>query len=296
MAFERAYELRPTPQIGYNLGLAELETGRYVQAARHIGLYIHQTPRPTKEERRALAEAERHVAHLMFDVNVEGAHIFIDDESQGRTPFVFQPIYVLAGRHTIRATCEGFSDVTLIHDVEAGRQTDIKITLEPAKPSAAPPTTRPAPPPSSSTPGERPAPTPKKDTREPSPARAGVDSRTAILIAGATLTVAGGVLALVEGLRASSADSDFTRITRSDELAGASACSSIPTPTCRELTDAAQRHDDALRLMRGAVIGTALVGAATTATWFLWPRSSGVRLAPQVQSSMTGIVFLGDFQ
>ncbi len=112
MAFERASKLKPSSRVTYNLGLAELQTGRFVDAARHIAEHVRQTPQPTREEREALAKAERYVAHLVLRANVDGARVYVDDEPLGRTPVVIQPVYVLAGRRKIRATLEGFAELT----------------------------------------------------------------------------------------------------------------------------------------------------------------------------------------
>ena len=131
IALEISYKLRPTPQVGYNLGLAELETRRFVEAARHISLYVHQAPNATAEERRALSVAESYVGQLMIEVNVDGARMQMDNEILGPTPFVFQPIYVLPGRRAMRATCDGFQEVMQVYDVQAGRRTEIKFVLEP---------------------------------------------------------------------------------------------------------------------------------------------------------------------
>lgn len=290
IALEISYKLRPTPQVGYNLGLAELETRRFVEAARHISLYVHQAPNATAEERRALSVAESYVGQLMIEVNVDGARVQIDNEILGPTPFVFQPIYVLPGRRAMRATCDGFQEVMQVYDVQAGRRTEIKFVLEPNSSAQVAPAASVA----STSPPTRTMPVP------PAAASAAVvpvyerttDSRTIVLAGGITLTVASGILAAVEALRASSAASDVDGIR--GRLAGPDACRVTPSSAeCLQLVEAESRRGAAIDIGRGALLGTAILGGATAAAWFLWPRSSSVRIVPQVQQSMTGVLVSG---
>lgn len=291
LALERAYQLRPTPQIAFALGLAELEMGLFVQAASHMALYIHQFPDATKDERKAFAEAERNVAQLVFDVNVDRTNIFVDGEDFGHTPFVFQPVYVLAGRRVIRASCPGFKPVTQTYDVVAGRRTDVRILLEREE-------ERPAPPPA---PSAQVAPAPSGSS-----ARAGLlphtaapdwwqEPRTLVVGGGVVLTLAAVALAAVEGARASSARSD------ADALAGTlgpHACqagASQGNADCARLGELEGQHQAAADLGRGALIGAAVLGAGTTAAWFLWPHSK-VHVAPQVGTSAAGILISGVLQ
>ncbi len=289
MAFERAYLLRPTPEIGYNLGLAEYETGRFVQAARHIAHYVRQNPNPTKDEIRALANAERFVSALVFDVNLQGVQVLVDDEDFGLTPFMFQPRYVLPGRHTIRATCQGFEDVEQIHDLDAGRRVDVKIVLDRKKPLSAQP---PAPSTSNSAPAiAQPGPSPKEDASMARP----FPARTVVLAGGVTLTVAAAVLAIVEGRMAASANSDLED-RRQQWGIGPSSCASMQNPGCASLADAANRHNDALQIMRPALIGAAILGTGTLAAWLFWPGSPRVRVTAQVLPTSAGLAISGDLQ
>ena len=294
LAFGHAYDLRPTPEIGYNLGLAEFETGRFVQAARHIALYIHQNPRATKVERQALADAERYVAQLMFEVNAEGTRIYIDDEDMGLAPFVFQPIYVLPGRHTIRASCQGFENATQVQDVEVGRRTEIRVLLVEAKSHEQQPTPLAS---VSAVPGVG-AGSGIPSEPKPQPTRLRPSTRTIVLAGGSALTLAAGIVAIIEGARASSATTDVDRFRAQAAAVSVYGCRAYPSADCSRLADAVESRNEAIRVMRGAVIGTAILGGATAAAWLLWPRSTvvGLRVTPQLCQSMAGITISGNIQ
>jgi hypothetical protein len=285
MVLQRAYELWPQPLIGFALGMAELDTGLFVEAATHMLLYMRQQPKPTREERKAFADAEKTVAHLMFDVNVDGARIYIDGEDLGNTPFVFQPVYVLAGRHTIRATCEGFDDVTQTYDVISGRRTDVRIVLQPKQRTAsAAGASMPSSAPSASVVPSASAQPPRK----PSGSSKAIDERTIVLATGGVLTVAAGVLAIIEATRAASAASDVDNLRQGQPYT----CSTVQSSACSQLAEAESRRGTAMDIGRGALIGTAILGGATAAAWFFWPRSS-VQITPQVHASAISIAVSG---
>jgi hypothetical protein len=291
LAFERAYELRPSPQIGFALGMAEFDMGLYVEAAMHMAPYMHQFPDATREEKKAFAEAEQRVAHLTIESNVDRAQIYIDGVDIGSTPFVFQPIYVLAGRRVIRATCEGFLPVTQTFDVVAGKKTDVHFILEPdgSRSDAGAPSAKAlgatapiVPLTSDAGPLYR-----KPPSQEGNRFR--LDTRTAVVGSGAALAVAASIVAIVETTRAASATSD------ANALKSPYACAYGATTDCARLQELERDHQSAIDIGRAALIGAGVLGGATLAAWFLWPHStSGVRVMPQVHSSSAGIVVSGD--
>ena len=296
MALERAYELRPSPQIGFTLGMAELDMGLYVEAAMHMAPYMHQYPDATREEKKAFAEAEQRVAHLAIDVNVDRAQVYVDGVDIGSTPFVFQPIYVLAGRRAIRATCDGFQPVTQTFDVVAGKRTDVHLVLEPegarADAGAVPfrqvldggtPIL-----PTASDASSVSRPTPARDTD-----KFRLDARTVVVGSGATLALAAGIVAIVEATRAAAATSDAN--TLKARLDSPYACAYGQTPDCARLLEVEGNHQSAIDIGRAALIGAGVLGGASLAAWFLWPHSaSTVRVTPQVHSSAAGLVVSGD--
>lgn len=288
LVLERAYQLRPTPQIAFWLGLAELDMGLFVEAADHMALYMHQFP-ASAEEKKSFADAEANVAHLYFDVNVDRVHIYLDNEDLGNTPFVFQPVYALAGRRVIRATCRGFKPVVQTYDVVAGKRTDIRIVLE--KDDNLPPpsasssssssasaasgaATIAAPPPPNHIP-------PRSFWQEP---------RNVAVGSGAALTIAAGILYAVETLRASSLRSDISDLA---PRVGTSGCVSGVRQDCDRSADLTEQRRTAIDVSRAALVGAAIFGTATAATWFLWPRSR-VQMAPHVTPSQAGISISGE--
>src|SRR5689334_6911414 len=43
LAFQQAYAIKPHPSVLRNLGQAELRTGHYLEAARHLSTFLRQT-------------------------------------------------------------------------------------------------------------------------------------------------------------------------------------------------------------------------------------------------------------
>lgn len=269
VAFEQAYRLKPTPSLAYNLGLAELETGHFVDAARHIALYVHEAPRVTSQERKALAEAERHVGQLTLDVNVEGTALYVDDEAIGQSPLAHQPVYVQPGRHTIRASKEGFTDAIVASVVEVGHPTQLNLVMVLAQKPPAQAST--IPPPANSTP-------PIADRPIPSNPVIVSEHRTWILAGGGALTaVALGTWA-VEAARVSSLSNDISSMKAS--LQG-SVCVQA-NAGCAALDEAVRDKDTAGKIGNIALASAALVGVATGVLYFALPAHKMISIAPGV--------------
>src|SRR5438552_6734139 len=81
VAFQQAYALKPHPSVLRNLGQAELKTGRYLEAARHLATFIRDTSFGTPAERdiakKALVQAEAKLSKLVVEVDVDGAEISV---------------------------------------------------------------------------------------------------------------------------------------------------------------------------------------------------------------------------
>lgn len=300
VAFERAFQLRPAPRVAYNLGLAELKTGRFVEAARHIGLYVHQAEQVSKDERSALADAERFVGQLNITANVEGASISIDGDVVGPTPFVFLPYYVSPGRHTIRATSAGFEDIARVYDVEAGRVVEVPFILEkvqqPTQPAAsASSVTKDALRDAGLNNGAKPPAASSLPVQDSGPSRP--SGLTIAIASGATIAVAAGTLAVIEALRVSSTMSEIDELSARASASGTGQCVLARTPDCVQLADAADRRTEALHIMRGAAVTAMIAGGATVAAWFLWPRAGAAwHVAPVIHPSMAGAVIAGELR
>lgn len=304
MAFERASKLRPSSRVTYNLGLAELQTGRFVDAARHIAEHVRQTPQPTREEREALAKAERYVAHLVLRANVDGARVYVDDEPLGRTPVVIQPVYVLAGRRKIRATLEGFADLNQVYDLEAGKPTEVNLVLDPLPPSVASGAGSGAPPQDAGAPSTAPLASPKPSSPSPStiPSPRGSSTRTAVLATESIVGAASLAFGVVYALKANSArDAAYQTADSVESSYGSAACvTSGQVPLgCSAVADRRSDRDRDRTLALTGFVAAGVLGAATIATYFLWPPSEtaspSLRVDPIVGPNHSGMFIHGQF-
>ena len=105
-SFEEAFKLDPRPQIALNLGNAELESGRFCDAAEHLQFFLREEKKATPEDRAGiqtlLDKALTKISIIEVTVDTDGAEVFVNDQSRGKTP-LSKPICVEPGSYTIEA-------------------------------------------------------------------------------------------------------------------------------------------------------------------------------------------------
>ncbi|WP_394833438.1 hypothetical protein LVJ94_43725 [Pendulispora rubella] len=84
LAFKQAYTIYPSPKILWNLALSELDTGRNLDAARHLHTYAAlKDPSVTQEKKKIaskrLAEARKKLGGILVEA-AQGAKISVDEE------------------------------------------------------------------------------------------------------------------------------------------------------------------------------------------------------------------------
>lgn len=310
VAFQQAYALKLLPPVLRNLGEAELKTGHYVEAARHLSSFLRDEKAGSPKERQAasasLATAEAKVARLELDVTVAEAEVTVDGDPVGRTPLPREPWYVAPGDHMVRAHKDGYTDATSVVSTEAGQLTRVSLTLVAAD---AAPSSAPAPAPataSAAAPASAPEPAPVPALAAPPPSDApapleahATSTRTVVLVAGAALTVVAAGTGVVFAMKASSADGDASDLrARSIAAYGVAGCGTpagAASATCADLKSALDRRSSDRTVETAAFVSAGVLGAATIATYFLWPRESGsakapaAAIAPVVGPSFAGV-------
>ena len=105
IAFERAYELKPSYKILYNLGQAQNELGHYAAALKAYSRYLAEGGDEVDAER--LGEVKGEIARLnnlvgilIVETGAQGAVVYVDDERQGKTP-LRSPVFVDLGKHMV---------------------------------------------------------------------------------------------------------------------------------------------------------------------------------------------------
>jgi hypothetical protein len=288
VAFQQAYALKPHPSVLRNLGQAELKTGHYLDAARHLSTFIRDTTFGTPPEResakKSLIEAESKIGKLILEVDVPGAEVAVDGEMAGRSPLGADPIYVEPGQRIVRVQKDGYDLYEQAQSFEPDRVIRLKVSLRPSGPSpteaASVPRTSPtlvepvnaAPPLDRSRatiPSNDPSP---KDRAE----RSGIDTRTIVLISGAGLTALAAGFGVGLSLQGASLGDDAAaqraEIAQQFGPEGCGSSNSTARP-CVKLDDTLDRRNRANAIGQAAFIGAGVVGVATLVTFLLWPRS-----------------------
>jgi hypothetical protein len=305
LAFQQAYALKPHPSVLRNLGQAELKTGRYLDAARHLSTFIRDTTFGTPAEResakKSLAEAESKIGRLILEVDVAGAEVAVDGEISGRSPLGADPIYVEPGQRVVRVQKDGYDLYEQTQSFEPDRVIRLKVSLRPSGSApveaAAVPRTNPAlvepvivPPsaPASSSFAQAP------DKIE----RAGIEPRTIVVISGAGLTALAAGFGIALTLQGASLDDDAT-VRRADvaQQFGAAGCgpANATQRACVKLDDTLDQRNRANAIGQGAFIAAGVLGAATLVSFLLWPRSQSsvapyASIGPASDGAVLGVV------
>lgn len=129
LAFLQAYLLKPHPAVLLNLAQSQLRAGRYAEAAENFAKYIRENPgaEAMSHAKAAFEEARDKVGEVSVEVNTTGAVINVDGTDVGKSPLPYA-VYMMPGRHTVRATKGGLSaDESL--DSIAGQRMYVTLAL-----------------------------------------------------------------------------------------------------------------------------------------------------------------------
>ncbi len=147
---QKANEIAPTPRSAGQLGLAESAVDRWKDAEQHLDISLASPQDSWVRSHRALLEqalalVESHMGQIAL-IGPAGADVVISGISAGTLPLA-KPVRVNAGPATVTATASGFKQFEMSVPVEAGKETQLSIVLEPVPllpPPASPAATSPA--------------------------------------------------------------------------------------------------------------------------------------------------------
>lgn len=124
-AFFQAYALKQHPAVLLNLGLAELRSGKVVDAGNHLHQFMRDHKDMTPEQRatatQALDECKRRVALLTISVDQAGADVSVDGVAVGKAPLL-DPVFVEPGPRTIVASYAGKNAMTRVEAKRGGNE------------------------------------------------------------------------------------------------------------------------------------------------------------------------------
>jgi hypothetical protein len=129
LAFLQAYLLKPHPAVLLNLAQSELRAGRFADAAQNFAKYVRENPgaEAMSHAKAAFEEARDKVGEVSLEVNTTGALVNVDGTDVGKSPLTY-PIYLMPGRHTLRATKGGLSADESLEAV-AGQRVYVTLAL-----------------------------------------------------------------------------------------------------------------------------------------------------------------------
>ncbi len=134
VAFERAYELKPSYKILYNLGQTENELGHYAAALQAYSRYLADGGSGVSGERLTQVKVEiKHLTNLVGMLTVEhgdpGVAVFVDGRKQGETP-LSGTIFVDLGDHEVvlrKGTDELYSEIVR---VGGGERVTVEVAVQ----------------------------------------------------------------------------------------------------------------------------------------------------------------------
>lgn len=105
VAFERAYELKPTYRIMFNIAQVENDLGHFAAALRAYTRYLAEGGDEIGDERLAQVRSEIErlnslVGMIVVESEIGGAEVYVDDRREGETP-LDGPVFVDLGEREV---------------------------------------------------------------------------------------------------------------------------------------------------------------------------------------------------
>ncbi len=142
--YQSAQQRSESGKLFLNIGTALRKLGREVEAAGAYERYLREVVDVPADKRKEveseLADIDGRVGHLRVDASESGATIVIDASTVGLSPLA-APLRWPAGKHTVRASKQGFSGAEREVTVAPGEQVTVGLVLEAERsaPSTVPP-------------------------------------------------------------------------------------------------------------------------------------------------------------
>ena len=211
------------------------------------------------------------MASIRVLVDQSGAAVLVDERYVGTSP-VTQELWLDPGKHSVEARPTTGEPQKKDVALAAGQSEQVTLNLLPT-PAPAPHTSI-APPPRAAR---------RVEARPSADGQASSGSlRTPVLLGGGVLTVTAVAVGIVFAVRAGQASDDVTRLGEGVDLKatdprikeGSGGCRATPqSPQCAEL---ARRVDDVVQsrnIETAAFVTGGVLGIATAAAYFLWPKA-----------------------
>ena len=132
--FNAAYAAYPSPKLLFNIGQADRDLSRPVEAMEAFEKFLASetdaSPETTADARNAVAELRDKLGQIRLDCETPGAEVSVDGRSVGLTPLP-DLIWATPGRHLIAASHPNATPVIEKVDVTAGSVGTVTLRLGP---------------------------------------------------------------------------------------------------------------------------------------------------------------------
>lgn len=132
--FERAYALAPDYRLQYNIGQTKLRLQDYLGVVQSYEKYLSVGGSAIPPERRAQVEEalvalRDRVGRIAITCNRNGAEVFIDDASVGKTPLP-ATVAINVGRHRVLVRSSDGASESKVVDVAGGDVAEVTLQLQ----------------------------------------------------------------------------------------------------------------------------------------------------------------------
>ena len=137
--FEAAYAAFPSPKLWFNIGQANRDLGRPVEALdafeKFVGLAPDAPADALADARSSVSVLRKQLGQIRVECAISGAEISLDGKNLGQAPLP-GPVWATPGRHQVAATHASASPVIENADVTAGALQTVVVRLVPTAPPA----------------------------------------------------------------------------------------------------------------------------------------------------------------
>jgi hypothetical protein len=140
-AYQKAYETFQSPKIFFPMAQAEEKLGRDLEAIAHYEQLLKDggdtLPATVKTEaQQHIADIEKRIAVVTFDVDPAGATISVDDVELGAAPLATPP-RLMPGKHKVAFAAQGRKPKSMDVTLAAGDRPVLTVKLDPLAPVVA---------------------------------------------------------------------------------------------------------------------------------------------------------------
>ncbi|HMF44850.1 MAG TPA: PEGA domain-containing protein [Polyangia bacterium] len=132
--FTAAYRIFPSPKLWFNIGQANRDLGRPVDAVAAFDRFLREAgdapPETLSEARRSAAELKTKLGQIQVACPTDGADVTVDGKPVGSTP-LGEMVWTTPGRHQVAVQHAGFSPTIEDVAVAAGKTVAIQVDLRP---------------------------------------------------------------------------------------------------------------------------------------------------------------------